>query len=647
MNDSIKVAKPPIDRPVLMYDGECNFCCRWVARWHSLTGVKVEYVTFQGAREKRFPEISQESCENAIQYIDSEGNVYTSANAIYRALNFASGKRWMHSLYLQSSLFAGISEFAYKTVAQNRYLFSLITKCFWGKNVQPSTFNYSSWLFIRLFGVVCLCAFLSYWTQAQGLVGSDGILPFAEYLNKSGDYLENNKPDVSKFSQLPTLFWLDTNDSFLHLIFAIGTGASLLLIAGICPALSAAVIWITYLSLMIVGQLFLSFQWDILLIETSFLLIFFAPWKFYDSLEKRPKISTLSRLLIWFLLFRLMFESGMVKIQSFNAIDGSNTWLDLTALNYHYWSQPLPSWISWYINQMPDWIHQSSIIIMLVIELILPFFFFAPRRLRNFAVLSQVILQVVIIFTGNYGYFNILTILLCLTLIDDQSLPQSIIRKYNIFLIGDYVPKIRNILKNTALFPISLLIVTVGIVQIWQSCEDSRETRKSSIWLDEHKSLKNFKMSLQRFHVVNPYGLFRVMTKTRPEIILFGSNDEKEWIPYLFNYKPVLQDVRPKFFIMHMPRLDWQMWFAGLQFEGSQRLPYWLVRFISLLIREDPIDMGLLKSNPFPDVPPKFFKVEFYNYTFTNQQERQLTGDWWNRELLNQYTITLKTNNKN
>ena len=167
---------------------------------------------------------------------------------------------------------------------------------------------------MRLLGCLALCAFISYWIQVEGLIGSEGILPVADYIEKTSQALDEYEPQAWKFARLPTIFWLNSSDLALHLAFGAGVAASVALIIGVCPALASLAIWLLYLSLTIAGQDFLTFQWDILLIETSFLAIFLAPWKGLDRLVRHPAPSRLARWLLWLLLFRLMFESGIAKL---------------------------------------------------------------------------------------------------------------------------------------------------------------------------------------------------------------------------------------------------------------------------------------------------------------------------------------------
>src|SRR5207302_1463507 len=208
----------------------------------------------------------------------------------------------------------------------------------------------------------------------------------------------------------------------------------LLLIFRIAPAISLAVLFVFYLSLSIAGQAFLSFQWDILLLETGFLAIFFAPWRLWPkenlirpgSAIPATALSPVAMFLLKFLLFKLMFMSGVVKLTSgdncWGWIDHSFHWSALTALDYHYWTQPLPTIFAWFADKHPEWFKKFSVAFCLLVEIIVPFFIWAPRRPRLIAAGLLIFLQLAIAITGNYCFFNLLTLALCLLLVDDASL---------------------------------------------------------------------------------------------------------------------------------------------------------------------------------------------------------------------------------
>jgi len=143
---------------------------------------------------------------------------------------------------------------------------------------------------------------------------------------------------------------------------------------------------------------------------------------------------------------------------------------------------------------------------------------------------------------------------------------------------------------------------------------------------------------LEPFRLVNGYGLFAVMTTERPEIIVEGSDDGVTWRAYEFKWKP--GDVRrpPCFVAPHQPRLDWQMWFAALSY--YQGTP-WFHQFLLRLLGNSPDVLGLLRTNPFPDKPPRFIRAVVYEYRFTDFAGRRATGAWWRRESRGLYSPVL------
>ncbi len=371
-----------------------------------------------------------------------------------------------------------------------------------------------------------------------------------------------------KWTLRPTLLWLEPFSNH-HLLFAIGTTGSLLLAIGVFALPSALLCYLTYLSLMVVGEPFLSFQWDALLAETLLLSLFFLPIRKFHRLSDQSGFSAPGRFLILALLAKLMLESGLVKF-TFFAADGSNTWRDLTALDYHYWTQPLPHSLSPWVDSLPDWIDRCSLIATYAIELILPFFFFGPKHLRRIAVVGQVLLQIAILGSGNYGFFNLLTLCLCVPLVDDQMLPW---RKSD---LKTPTPEERNPLVSKIRLIACLLVwalfLSTAYGHIVQDVGGNQPLGKN------HPPTPEWVRSLQdkarTYRCFNSYGLFRVMTTTRPEIIIEGSADGKKWRPYQFKWKPSLANQKLRFAGPHMPRIDWQMWFEGLNFENYVQHPF-------------------------------------------------------------------------
>jgi lipase maturation factor 1 len=345
--------------------------------------------------------------------------------------------------------------------------------------------------------------------------------------------------------------------------------------------------------LMTVGQDFLSFQWDILLLETGFLAIFLG----------------FSRLVIWlfrWLLFRLMLLSGAVKLLS-----GDTAWRSLSALKFHYYTQPLPTPVAWYMQQLPGWFQEASVVVMFAIELGAAFLVFAPRRLRFFAAFWIVFLQVMILLTGNYTYFNLLAIALCVMLLDDAALGRAP-KKAQTATWGA---------RSTWAVAAIIIVVSGGqLVALFFGIMPLPARLVQGL--------------VAPLYLTNTYGLFAVMTTVRHEIIVQGSNDGAQWQNYEFKYKPGALDRPPRWVAPHQPRLDWQMWFAAL---GSYRNNPWFVNFVLRLLQGSPDVLDLLGASPFPKAPPRYVRALSYDYTFTDVETRRRTGAWWKRELTGTY----------
>ncbi len=413
----------------MLFDGECALCREIVERWRAATGGRIQFVPYQEADSLRV-QIGERELRRAVHFVDPEGETTRGAEAIFRAAAHCGRKRWLAWLYATLPPFAWAAELVYRAVAANRSRIAAVRRVWNGRDLRPPTYHISSALFLRVLGAVYLIAFVSLWVQIDGLVGDRGILPASEFLSAVSRFFSATTPPQSPVWHVPTLAWISPHDGFLDLLCGGGALLSVLLMCGVLPIATLALLWVFYLSLFHAGQTFLSFQWDILLLEAGFLAIFMAPgaWRSKFLADRHP--SRLAIWLVWWLLFRLMFESGAVKL-TWNRWDfgpdgarAANTWTALTALNYHYWTQPLPMRTSWYAAQLPEWFQKLSVIVLLVIELGLPWLIFGPRRLRYAACAGITLVMVLIGGTGNYNFFNLLTAALALTLLDDEVWPQ-------------------------------------------------------------------------------------------------------------------------------------------------------------------------------------------------------------------------------
>jgi predicted DCC family thiol-disulfide oxidoreductase YuxK len=574
-------------KPILIYDGLCGFCRIWIDYWRKQTGDRITYLASQDVAN-RFPQIQQEAYAESVQLVRPDGSVASGARAVFESL----GKL---SLY---SLISGPSELAYRFVARHRNFFYQLTRFTFGTRIEPARFNAVQWLFRRALAVIYAIAFGSLAFQITGLIGERGVLPirpFLASLARTGSPL--------RFLAAPSLFWLASDDTTLVGLCFVGlvlSGALFLtgFARGKFERLCLFLLFVLYLSFASTGQEFLSFQWDSLLLETGFLAIFLGrnrivPWLFR-----------------W-LTFRLFFLSGAVKLLS-----GDPNWRNFSALAFHWHTQPLPTVLAWYADKLPTGVQPFMTAATLGIELVIPFLIFLPRRLRMAGAWWLIALQLLILATGNYTFFNLLALALCLFLFDDQALAR-------------FVPQeIRTILLSRPLFRIPAIAAAVVVMVL--SLSHLIETFSGRLPAPWNAALR-YTAPLQ---IVNTYGLFAVMTTTRMEIILEGSPDGESWTPYEFRYKPGNVTAAPRWVAPYQPRLDWQMWFAAL---SNYQLNPWIVNLAVRLLEGSPEATALLGSNPFPNQPPRFIRAMIYEYTFTDSATRGRTGAWWKREPKGQY----------
>lgn len=493
-----------------------------------------------------------------------------------------------------------------------------------------SDFLISRWLFLRLLGLVYAIAFVSLWLQIHGLVGSQGILPAQDFLNAAQLRVDN------PYLQLPTICWLGCSDTILTWLCGLGTAASVMLALGIAPIPSLILLWTLYLSLSVVGQLFLSFQWDTLLLETGFFAIFVAPGTLLPNLTLGKPPNRIALWLLWWLLFKLTFLSGVTKLLS-----GDPTWRNLTAMEFHYMTQPIPNSISWYAHQLPPWWQKTTVVMTFAAELVVPLLIFAPRFLRHVACLLLIGLQLTIEATGNFCFFNLLTITLCVPLLDDRLLYRFLPARWveprpTELQFGTPWPRTWSMVPLSVLFLVSLLTFVQEMVR---TQDPQKLPRAVTIVLDTSDRWllswgEPYVLSWTRpFRTINGYGLFRVMTTERPEIILEGSQDGVNWLEFQFRWKPGDLTRRPSIVAPHQPRLDWQMWFAALNPRGNE---YWLNALMLRLLEGSPEVTGLLEQAPFRDQAPRYIRLVYYRYEFTTGN--QDNGNWWRRTKLGALT---------
>lgn len=456
-------------------------------------------------------------------------------------------------------------------------------------------------LFLRLLAIIYFIAFYTLTFQITGLAGEDGILPLSPWL----DYLLNDL-GWTAFLHFPMLFWLDQSNTFLEIAAWSGCVFSVLLFFNILPRINLILLFIFYLSLVKAGQTFMNFQWDGLLLEAGFLAIFL-----------RPDSKVLIFLFRW-LLFRLRFMSGISKL-----VMGDPAWLGLTALLYYFETQPLPHVGAWYFHNLPQMLLIAATVLVLIVEILVPFMMFLPRRYRFIAAWITLGLQILILLSSNHNWFNFLSMALCLFLFDDRALKRILpdwlenwLSQGGAFNLKQQPSK----LFNGSIIGMACILVFAGVLSVYRMAIDPNMGKYLGQGLDV----------LQQWHIVNSYHVFPSMTTRQIELKIEGSIDGINWKAYEFIHRPNALSTRPTVVLPHHPRLDWMMWFVPFH---PRFLP-WFDSFLMALLDNAPDVTALLKVNPFQDQAPRFVRVHAWQYQFTSVAEREATGNWWKRTYL-------------
>jgi len=449
--------------------------------------------------------------------------------------------------------------------------------------------------FVRILGGIFVVAFWSLGRQVVVLYGERGLLPACGVAAEAA----------------ATLFRFGCNDQVLWWGTVAGAGCGVLLALGLLPRVSLVACWALYLSYVNIGRDFLSFQWDNLLLESAFFSLFVTPggWR----LRNAPPPHPLGVFLMQWLLFRLQVESGLAKL-----LLGDPTWRDLTAMVTYWETAPLPTWLGWYAHQMPLWAQRLSGGLTLAIELGVPLLVWGPRRLRPLAFAALASFQVVVLATANYGFFNYLSLALCLWILDDGHLAWIAARAG--VILRPAPPRIRRPVTTAALGAAVALLVPLSLVPFLAFITPLRPLARAL--LPVHAALDEVRS-------INAYHLFAQMTLVRREPVIEGSLDGIDWQPYELWYEPGDVDRAPPFVAPHQPRVDFQMWFLLL----GRSLPGWFSTLLDRLRHDPAVVAPLFARNPFPDEPPRLVRVAVYRYRFTDAATRARTGAWWTREL--------------
>jgi hypothetical protein len=478
-----------------------------------------------------------------------------------------------------------------------------------------ATYRLTSFVYLRALGAIYCVAFLILHNQMLPLFGSHGLLP--------ADLFVENLHRYSSFWRLPGLFWFGTSDATLSTAADVGLGLSLLVLCGVENAFVMIALWALYLSFVHVGQVFYGYGWETLLLEAGFLGIFLCPCtRVLPLSDPTPPPLAVVFMLRW-LLFRLMLGAGLIKLR------GDPCWRDLTCLAYHYETQPVPHPLSWLLHQAPMWFHRVGTLFNHVVELIAPAFLLGRRRVRHVAAGLMVAFQVMLILSGNLSFLNWLTIAIALASFDDESLRRLLPRR--LATRAERLESVQrpSLARNWVVGALSVLVLVLSISPV-------------ANMLSPHQRMNT---SFEPLHLVNSYGAFGSVGKTRDEVILEGTMDPRpgpnsSWRAYEFKCKPGDVRRRPCWITPYHYRLDWQMWFAALS--DYEHEPF-LVHLIYKLLHDDRGVQSLMANRPFPKQPPRYIRAERYRYHFTRLGS--FNGAYWRRERIAAYLPPLSLDN--
>ncbi|HTZ58495.1 MAG TPA: lipase maturation factor family protein [Acidobacteriaceae bacterium] len=478
------------------------------------------------------------------------------------------------------------------------------------------------WIVLRALGLIYCSAFVSLLFQIRGLIGPAGILPAGRYLQAVAESMPGR---ATQLWFAPTLLWLNSGNHMLMGICWAGLAASLLLAFNVWPRGMLLVCFVCFLSFVSAAQDFSGYQSDGMLLEAGFLALFFSPPGFRPGLGRSHPPSRASLFLLQWEWFRIYFESGLVKLLS-----GDPEWRHLTAMDEYYQNGPLPTWVGWYIQHLPHWFHWGTALATLVMELVIVWMIFLPRRWRVVCFLIVTPWEIGVILTANYCFLNYLVLTLGFLLLDDSFFA----RRITIPPGAAKTPSRWRWLTNLKTAVSAILLTLVGYVTTVELA--------SMVFSHLPLPMKPVTM-LEPFRIANQYGLFAVMTRGRYEIEFQGSNDGHTWTPYPFRFKPQALNQAPGIYAPYQPRFEWNLWFASLgPWQSNPLVP----RTEEHLLSNDPDVLALFAGNPFPGTPPREVRAVLWQYWFTTMQQKRETGNWWTRRLLGVYAPVLERNNQ-
>jgi hypothetical protein len=439
------------------------------------------------------------------------------------------------------------------------------------------------------------------------------------------------------------------------LVTWIGVTASLAALANLWPRISFFICLVCFLSFVSAAGEFSNYQSDGMLLEAGFIALFFVPRGVMPGLGANFPPSRASLFLLQWEWFRIYFESGMVKL-----VSGDRQWRTLTAMDEYYQNGPLPTWIGWYVEHLPHWFQAASAAGTLVLELVVVWMLFLPRRMRIICFFIVTPWEIGVIITANYTFLNYLVLGLGFLLLDDKFLLPMVPARYRTAVAEgtrSTTPKeetndadvaadepdpvsarpVRGLVPRTISGHISAIRLAIAAVMLTWIFYD---TTVEMIGIPfRNQPLPTLPIAaLEPFRIANQYGLFAVMTNGRYEIEFQGSNDGQNWTAYPFRNKPQALNEPPRIYAPYQPRFDWNLWFASL---GDWRQDELTPLTEERLLENNKDVLALFANNPFPQGPPRYVRAVLWQYWFTSGDEKRTTGNWWRRQYLGMYAPEL------
>ncbi|XAS67806.1 lipase maturation factor family protein [Micrococcaceae bacterium Sec5.7] len=441
-------------------------------------------------------------------------------------------------------------------------------------------------------------AFLSSLNQFPALLGERGLLPVPAY--------------VEGFSRLrrPSLFRWRYSDRLLRAVCWTSLAIAATLVAGLpqlgppwLPLIAFLALWLLYMSIVNVGQTFYGFGWEMLLLEAGFTVAFLGS-------DQTPPPRTVLILLAW-LLFRLEFGAGMIKIR------GGSEWRDLTALYYHHETQPMPGPLSRQAHLLPKPLHRMEVLGNHFAQLVVPFALFAPQPVASAAAGIIIFTQLWLVASGNFAWLNWMAIVLAFSAVSDP-VAQAVLP-----VIPPDWPSPAT--SGAGPSPVWWLAVVLAVTLLLLVLS-YRPVRN----LFSSRQLMN--ASFNRWQLVNTYGAFGTVTRLRIEIVVEGTLDEEpdddaDWREYGFKGKPGEVHRLPDQWAPYHLRLDWLMWFLPLRTVHEE----WFYAFLGRLLEADRPTLRLLRHDPFDGGRPHWVRARSYLYRFATRAEYRESRQRWIR----------------